>query len=36
MARYRDEMRKYYYDPSKYDTYLQQLGITYPTVTPVP
>jgi len=20
MARYRDEMRKYYYDPSKYDT----------------
>ena len=36
MARYRDEMRKYYYDPSKYDTYLQQLGITYLTVTPVP
>jgi aminobenzoyl-glutamate utilization protein B len=36
MARYRDEMRKYYYDPSKYDTYLQQLGITYPTVRPVP
>jgi aminobenzoyl-glutamate utilization protein B len=32
MARYRDEMRKYYYDPSKYDTYLQQLGIKYPTV----
>ena len=36
LARYRDEMRKYCYDPSKYDTYLQQLGITYPTVTPVP
>jgi aminobenzoyl-glutamate utilization protein B len=32
MAKYRDEMRKYYYDPSKYDTYLQQLGITYPTI----
>lgn len=32
MAKYRPEMRKYYYDPSKYDTYLQQLGITYPTV----
>jgi aminobenzoyl-glutamate utilization protein B len=32
MARFRDEMRKYYYDPSKYETYLQQLGITYPTV----
>lgn len=32
MDRYRPEMRKYYYDPSKYDTYLDQLGITYPTV----
>jgi aminobenzoyl-glutamate utilization protein B len=32
MARYRDEMRKYYYDPSRYETYLQQLGIRYPTV----
>jgi len=39
MARYRPEMRKYYYDPAKYKTYLEQLGITYPTVkpeTPVP
>ena len=34
MARYRPEMRKYYYDPSKYKTYLDQLGITYPTVKP--
>jgi aminobenzoyl-glutamate utilization protein B len=25
-------MRKYYYDASKYDTYLDQLGIKYPTV----
>ncbi len=32
MARFRDEMKKYYYDPKKYPTYLQQLGITYPTV----
>jgi aminobenzoyl-glutamate utilization protein B len=32
MARYRDEMRKYYYDPKKYRSYLEQLGITYPTV----
>jgi aminobenzoyl-glutamate utilization protein B len=32
MARYRDEMRKYYYDPSKFGTYLEQLGIKYPTV----
>jgi aminobenzoyl-glutamate utilization protein B len=32
MRKYRDEMKKYYYDPSKYDTYLDQLGITYPTI----
>jgi aminobenzoyl-glutamate utilization protein B len=32
MEKYRPAMRKYYYDPSKYDTYLEQLGITYPTV----
>ena len=32
MDKYRDQMKKYYYDPSKYKTYLEQLGITYPTV----
>jgi aminobenzoyl-glutamate utilization protein B len=32
MAQYRPEMRKFYYDPTKYRTYLEQLGITYPTV----
>jgi len=32
MDRYRDQMKKYYYDPSKYTTYLEQLGITYPTI----
>jgi len=32
MAKYRDQMRKYYYDPAKYKTYLDQLGIKYPTV----
>jgi aminobenzoyl-glutamate utilization protein B len=32
MDKYRSEMRKYYYDPAKYKTYLEQLGITYPTV----
>ena len=32
MAKYREQLRKYYYDPSKYKTYLEQLGITYPTV----
>ncbi len=32
MDRYRPEMRKYYFDPTKYKTYLEQLGIKYPTV----
>ena len=32
MEKYRPEMRKYYYDPKKYGSYLEQLGITYPTV----
>jgi aminobenzoyl-glutamate utilization protein B len=36
MDQYRTEMRKYYYDPSKYDTYLEQLGIKYPTVRTAP
>ena len=30
--RFRPQMRKFYYDPSKYGTYLEQLGIKYPTV----
>ena len=32
MAKYRPEMRKYYYDSAKYKTYLDQLGVQYPTV----
>jgi len=32
MAKFRDEMKKYYFDSTKYKTYLEQLGITYPTV----
>lgn len=36
MDRYRPEMRKYYFDPTKYKTYLEQLGIKYPTLTPPP
>jgi aminobenzoyl-glutamate utilization protein B len=32
MDRYRPEMRKFYYDATKYKTYLEQLGIKYPTV----
>ena len=31
MDTYREQMRKFYYDPSKYNTYLEQLGIKYPT-----
>jgi aminobenzoyl-glutamate utilization protein B len=32
MQQYRAEMRKHYYDPTKYATYLDQLGVKYPTV----
>jgi len=32
MEKYRPQMKTMYYDPSKYDTYLEQLGIKYPTV----
>jgi aminobenzoyl-glutamate utilization protein B len=32
MEQYRPELRKYYFDPTKYRTYLEQLGIKYPTV----
>ncbi len=28
---YREQLKEFYYDPSKYETYLEQLGITYPT-----
>jgi len=33
MARYRPEMKKFYYDATKYDTYLDQLGVKFPTLT---
>jgi len=32
MAQYRPTMKKYYYNPAKYKTYLEQLGIQYPTL----
>jgi aminobenzoyl-glutamate utilization protein B len=32
MAKFRPELKKYYYDPTKYKTYLEQLGIKYPTL----
>ena len=31
MDKYRPEMKKFYYDPTRYKTYLEQLGIKYPT-----
>jgi aminobenzoyl-glutamate utilization protein B len=34
MEQFRPEMKKFYYDPQKYPTYLDQLGIKYPTVKP--
>lgn len=35
MERVRPAMRRLYYDPARYGTYLEQLGIAYPTVRPV-
>ena len=32
MEQYRPEMKPFYFDPAKYKTYLEQLGIRYPTV----
>lgn len=32
MDKFREQMKKYYYDETKYDSYLEQLGIKYPTV----
>ncbi len=36
MARYRAVLSQYYFDETKYDTYLEQLGVTYPTLEPPP
>ncbi|AQG80235.1 amidohydrolase [Spirosoma montaniterrae] len=32
MADFKPKLQKYYYDPAKYKTYLEQLGIKYPTL----
>ena len=32
MERFRPQMRNFYYDAAKYDTYLDQLGVTFPTL----
>ncbi len=34
MDRYREQMKPFYYQPDKYSTYLEQLGIKYPTIAP--
>ena len=32
MSEYRPQLEKFYYDEAKYDSYLEQLGIEYPTI----
>lgn len=34
MARFKPELSRYYYDPSRYPTYLDQLGIKFPMLEP--
>lgn len=34
MEKFLPQLRKFYYDPTRYKTYLEQLGIHYPTVRP--
>jgi len=36
MAPFREQMKEFYYDETKYDSYLEQLGISYPTVREEP
>jgi len=33
MAQYREQLREFHYDPSRFDTYLEQLGVEYPQLT---
>ena len=35
LDKYREQMRKYYYDPTKFPTYLDQLGINRNPLVPV-
>ena len=32
MEQYRQELQKLYFDPARYKTYLEQLGVSYPTI----
>jgi aminobenzoyl-glutamate utilization protein B len=36
MEKFIAELKKFYYDPTRYKTYLEQLGITYPTIKATP
>ena len=36
LGKYREQMKPFYYDPSEYPTYLDQLGIVDPTVRTTP
>ena len=36
LEKYREKMRPFYYDPTKFPTYLDQLGIKYPTLRTTP
>ena len=36
MERFLPQLKKFYYDPARYKTYLEQLGISYPTVKAQP
>jgi aminobenzoyl-glutamate utilization protein B len=36
MEKFAPELKKFYYDPARYKTYLEQLGIAYPTVRTQP
>jgi aminobenzoyl-glutamate utilization protein B len=32
MSEFREEMRPHYYDADRFDSYLDQLGVSYPTL----
>jgi aminobenzoyl-glutamate utilization protein B len=34
MERFKPELRKFYYDPTRYSSYLEQLGVAYPPPMP--
>jgi aminobenzoyl-glutamate utilization protein B len=36
MEKFVPELKKFYYDPARYKTYLEQLGIQYPTTRTSP